>query len=300
MQNEAIRKALDASAQALMRFGGENEFLTYPGRGLPDREAIVRVTRTLRSAMFPGFFDIPAAHENPYALPAALSNACQLLLEQAESAFGTRNPQQEARRLAAEAIEGFVQALPEVQRLLSTDVEALYNGDPAAHSHVDVIFSYPGLLAISVYRLAHELYRRNVPLIPRMMTEYAHEKTGIDINAGATIGDHFFIDHGTGVVIGETTVIGDQVKLYQGVTLGALSTRKGQLLKGIKRHPTLGSRVTVYSGASILGGETVIGDDCIIGSNAFVTGSVPPCTRVMNASCELSFRKMNADVWENS
>ena len=170
--------------------------------------------------------------------------------------------------------EDFFRALPGVQRMIVKDVEAEFQGDPAAHSREEVIFSYPGLYAIYVYRVAHELYLQKVPFIPRIMTEYVHGRTGIDINAGATIGEYFFIDHGTGIVIGETTVIGKNVKLYQGVTLGALSTRSGQLLSGKKRHPTIEDNVTIYANATILGGDTVIGEGATIGGNTFITSSV--------------------------
>ncbi len=300
MQNERLNKTVDIAANQIKSFSMSNPALSYSGYGLPEYDKIVQLTALLRSAMFPGFFGTSSPIENPYAVGSTISAACLELLKQVKAALLIQYTEEEADNRAEEITIEFTANLPKVQQKLAKDVEALFNGDPAALSYIDVIFSYPGLIAISVYRLAHELYKLSVPLIPRMMTEYAHAKTGIDINAGAVIGDYFFIDHGTGIVIGETTVIGDQVKLYQGVTLGALSTRKGQMLKGMKRHPTIGDRVTVYSGASILGGETVIGDDCIIGSNAFVTGSVPPRTRVMNASCELSFRKMDTQVWENS
>lgn len=156
-----------------------------------------------------------------------------------------------------------------------------FEGDPAAKSREEIIFCYPGFYAIYIYRVAHELYLQNVPYIPRIMTEYAHSSTGIDINPGAQIGEYFFIDHGTGVVIGETTVIGNHVKLYQGVTLGALSTRGGQQLMGVKRHPTVCDNVTIYSGASVLGGETVIGENTTIGGGTFITESVPANSRVL-------------------
>ena len=182
----------------------------------------------------------------------------------------------------------YLSQLPRIQRTLLTDIQAAYDGDPAAGSKEQIIFSYPGLYAIFVYRMAHELYIRNIPFIPRIMTEYAHSRTGIDINAGATIGDYFFIDHGTGVVIGETTIIGENVKLFQGVTIGALSTRGGQSLAGVKRHPTIEDKVTIYSGASILGGETIIGHDSVIGGNAFITKSIPPHTKVSIKNPELS------------
>ena len=162
-----------------------------------------------------------------------------------------------------------------------------FDGDPAAKSKEGVIFSYPGLYAVYVYRLAHELYIREVPFIPRIMTEYAHSRTGIDINSGARIGEYFFIDHGTGVVIGETTDIGDHVKLYQGVTLGALSTRKGQELRDKKRHPTIEDNVTIYANSTILGGETVIGHDSVISGNAFIVESVPAGTKVSVKNPEL-------------
>ncbi|MCR5388815.1 MAG: serine acetyltransferase, partial [Lachnospiraceae bacterium] len=174
----------------------------------------------------------------------------------------------------------FLESIPRIREYLDTDIIAAYDGDPAAYSYDEIIFSYPGLYAISVYRLAHELYVAGVPMIPRMMTELAHGETGIDIHPGAQIGKYFFIDHGTGIVIGETTVIGEHVKIYQGVTLGGLSTRAGQGLKNVKRHPTIQDNVTIYSGASILGGETLIGEGCMIGSNAFVTKSLPAGSRV--------------------
>ncbi|MBR6555919.1 MAG: hypothetical protein IKT60_00665 [Clostridia bacterium] len=180
----------------------------------------------------------------------------------------------------------FLEKLPTIKEKLLKDIEALYEGDPAAKSHEEVLLCYPGFYAISIYRLAHELYCLKVPLIPRIMTEYAHEKTGVDIHAGATIGEYFFIDHGTGIVVGETCVIGDHVKLYQGVTLGAKSFQTdeaGNPVKGIKRHPDIGDRVVIYAGATILGGDTYVGSDSVIGGNVWLTHSVPPGTKVYNA-----------------
>ena len=171
-----------------------------------------------------------------------------------------------------------------------TDIEATFDGDPAAADKEEIIFAYPGLFAIFVYRTAHELYLRQVPMIPRMMTEYAHSRTGIDIHPGAQIGPWFFIDHGTGIVIGETTVIGSHVKLYQGVTLGALSPRAGHASLPGKRHPTVCAYVTIYFGASILGGETVIGEHSVVGGNAFLTGSVADNTRVVITAPETVFK----------
>lgn len=299
--NGNIESAVRASSAKMNEFILSSDVLTDTNRLIPDRKVIIGITEQLRSVLFPGFFDVQSPKENPYAAGSVLNEIATKLLAQCEAAFGyQKEAPADLHRKAEETVTAFIAELPQVQRLLYTDVEALYIGDPAALSKVDVIFSYPGLIAITVYRTAHILYKLGVPLIPRMMTEYAHSLTGIDINAGAQIGSYFFIDHGTGVVIGETTVIGSYVKLYQGVTLGALSTRRGQKLAGVKRHPTIGNRVTIYSGASILGGETVIGDDCVIGGNAFVTGSVPARTKVSVKSPELTFREMNKDVWENA
>lgn len=189
-------------------------------------------------------------------------------------------------RKADEIVDEFIASLPEVRRLVESDVTAAYEGDPAATSRMEVVMAYPGLYAVTIHRLAHELYKLKVPIIPRIMSELAHSKTGIDIHPGATIGERFFIDHGTGVVIGETTVIGRNVKLYQGVTLGALSFDKdpttGALVKGIKRHPNVEDNVVIYAGATILGGETTIGHDSEIGGNVWLKDSVPPCSRVYN------------------
>ena len=196
----------------------------------------------------------------------------------------------EAQSQAQEACLAFLGAIPEVRAMVQTDLQAFYDGDPAATGMEEIIYAYPGLFAITVYRLAHVLYTLKVPMIPRIMTEHAHSITGIDIHPGATVGKYFFIDHGTGIVVGETTVIGDNVKIYQGVTLGALSTRGGQSLRGKRRHPTIEDNVTIYAGASVLGGDTVIGHDCVIGSNAFITASIPPCTTVSIKSQELQFK----------
>lgn len=196
----------------------------------------------------------------------------------------------EELRLIAEAYTvRFMKAIPDIRALLDKDIEALYNGDPAAESKDAVIIAYPGLFAISVQRYAHVLYELGVPILPRVMTEHAHSRTGIDINPGAVIGEYFFIDHGTGVVVGETTEIGNHVKIYQGVTLGALSTREERGLVGKKRHPTIEDHVTIYSGASILGGNTVIGKGSVIGGNVFLTRSVPAGSRVYAADQELKY-----------
>lgn len=188
-------------------------------------------------------------------------------------------------RDAKEIVDDFVAALPEVRRLVETDVQAAYDGDPAATSRMEVVMAYPGLYAVTIHRLAHVLYKLKVPIIPRVMSELAHSKTGIDIHPGATIGERFFIDHGTGVVIGETTIIGRNVRLYQGVTLGGLSFDKdsnGALVKGLKRHPNIEDNVVIYANATILGGETTIGHDSEIGGNVWIKESVPPYSRVYN------------------
>jgi len=247
---------------------------------MPRSEAIRDLIYDIRALLFPEFFIGACGAECSEKL---LNSIYDNLREQVYAAMTyTRQDQDDDASL--EKVEkvcvDFISDLAEIKRKLLRDVEAGFEGDPAAKSRDDVIISYPGMLAVLVYRIAHQLYIKNVPLIPRMMTEYAHSRTGIDINAGANIGEYFFIDHGTGVVIGETTVIGDNVKLYQGVTLGALSTRKGQQLAGIKRHPTIENNVTVYSNATILGGDTVIGEGSVIGGNAFITSSVPPYTKV--------------------
>ena len=190
-------------------------------------------------------------------------------------------PGQDAKAVAS----AFVAALPEVRRLVESDIDAAYDGDPAATSRMEVVMAYPGLYAVTIHRLAHVLYRLGVPVIPRIMSELAHSKTGIDIHPGATIGERFFIDHGTGVVIGETTVIGRNVRLYQGVTLGGLSFDKdahGVLVKGLKRHPNIEDNVVIYANATILGGETTIGHDSEVGGNVWIKDSVPPNSRVYN------------------
>ena len=261
---------------------------------LPSRGAIIGIIKDLRRVVFPGYFgDENISSTMPgYFLGNMLTHVYEELKVQIEIAFlyddKGKSSSAEVTEKAREICERFISRLPYIQKMLLMDVQAGFDGDPAAKSKEDIIFSYPGLFAIYVYRIAHELYVQNVPFIPRIMTEYAHGKTGIDINSGATIGRYFFIDHGTGIVIGETTEIGDYVKLYQGVTLGALSTRKGQQLAGTKRHPTIGDHVTIYANSTILGGETVIGCDSIIGGNSFITESVPAHTRVSIKSPELT------------
>ena len=190
----------------------------------------------------------------------------------------------------------FFERIPAVREFIETDLLAAFDGDPAAGCFEEIILAYPGLMAITVYRIAHELYKLNIPVLPRLMTEYAHSETGIDIHPGATIGKYFFIDHGTGIVIGETAVIGQNVKIYQGVTIGALSTKGGQKLSGKKRHPTICDNVTIYAGASILGGDTVIGKNTVIGGNTFITRSVGADTRVSMKNLEMEYRTNNNEI----
>jgi serine O-acetyltransferase len=202
---------------------------------------------------------------------------------------------------AEQCTYAFLEALPRIRRMLAKDVQAAYDGDPAAHCIDEIIMSYPAVYAITAYRVAHELHNLGVPLLPRMLTELAHSRTGIDIHPGARIGESFFIDHGTGVVIGETTIIGNYVKLYQGVTLGALSfprDEKGRLIRGQKRHPTIEDNVIIYAGATILGGDTVIGEGSVIGGNVWLTQSVPAGSRVVQAEAKPRFLAPNEQLQE--
>lgn len=258
---------------------------------------IIEILEEIRCVVFPGFFEVKQLNSQSieYHLGELLEDIRYRLKKQVIKALqhaeeGRPADMDEAELRAEKIVDAFMKRIPALREILATDVQAAYDGDPAAFNTDEVIFSYPGVFAISVNRIAHELHLLGVPMIPRIMTEYAHSLTGIDIHPGATIGSYFFIDHGTGVVIGETTKIGKCVKVYQGVTLGALSTRGGQSLRHAKRHPTLEDNVTVYSGASILGGETVIGEGAIIGSNAFITSSVPSRTRVSIKNPELQFK----------
>ncbi len=260
-----------------------------------NRGILINIVEELRKILFPGFFDNNKVRSeySRYLVGEKLEYVQYHLKKQIAKALDNIKEENDSREdviaKADDITYQFLKTLPKIRKYLATDVEAAYNGDPAAFSTDEIIFCYPGMLAVSVYRIAHELYMLGVPLIPRIITEYAHSITGIDIHPGATIDEYFFIDHGTGVVIGETTVIGKNAKIYQGVTLGALSTRKGQQLKGTKRHPTLGNNVTIYSGTSVLGGETIIGDGVTIGGNAFIVSSVSKGTKVSVKTPELEF-----------
>ena len=280
-------------------YASEELFMPKSGRRLPNRSVIIDIVRDLKSIVFPGYFstDTSATVFPEYYVGHRLNDIYDRLKNQIEIALLYHGEEpEEAEAHADRTACGFFEQLPEVQRLLLTDVQAGFDGDPAAKSKEEIIFSYPGLFAIYVYRLAHILYKENITFIPRVMSEYAHGRTGIDINPGATIGEYFFIDHGTGVVIGETTEIGNNVKLYQGVTLGALSTRMGQQLANVKRHPTICDNVTVYSNSTVLGGETVVGESTIIGGNTFITESIPANTKVSAKSPELVIKKPKTQV----
>ena len=265
---------------------------------MPNQNEIVGIILNLHRLLFPGFFDVGEEHvlKSEDALDQLLYETYYRLKRQIMLAFSFSQKSSEIEKYekqATDICDGFFARLPSIQLMLQKDVEAGFKGDPAAQSKEEIIICYPGFYAISIYRFAHELYVQKVPLLPRIMTEHAHGKTGIDINAGAVIGENFFIDHGTGIVIGETCVIGKNVKIYQGVTLGALSTRGGQSLSGVRRHPTVEDNVTIYAGATILGGDTVIGENSVIGGNCFITRTIPRNTKVFAALQELTLKPSN-------
>ena len=267
----------------------------------PDKDAVIEIIEKLRRIVFPGYFRDKnfRSYNSRNQLSVLIEDTMIHLVKQIARVYESMGQTPESAKEHAEKLSlQFFNAIPQVRSLVQTDLQAAYDGDPAATGMAEIIFAYPGLYAITVYRLAHVLHSLNVPILPRIMTEHAHSVTGIDIHPGATVGEYFFIDHGTGIVVGETTVIGNNVKIYQGVTLGGLSTRGGQSLRGKRRHPTIGDNVTIYANASILGGETVIGHDCVIGANSFITQSVPPCTRVSLKNQEVEMRKRPGDCCE--
>ena len=263
----------------------------------PDSDAVTDIVKKLLNILFPGYYREKnyRSYNDNSRISILIEDVVYNLIKQIVIALPFRDDcaqMDEAglRDMAEEIAVEFIGRIPMIRALVDTDMEAFYQGDPAAYNKEEIVLCYPGLLASTVNRLAHELFLLKVPLIPRMMTEYAHSRTGIDIHPGATIGKYFFMDHGTGIVVGETSVIGEHVKIYQGVTIGALSTRGGQSLRGAKRHPTIEDDVTIYAGASILGGETVIGKGSVIGSNVFITSSVRPGTRMSVKTQELVIR----------
>jgi serine O-acetyltransferase len=283
---------LTQTVHALMESYTSLSALQPNHRALPSRNAIIKTLHDFRELLLPGYYGLVAEAATPERvralveaiateLPAQIALAlCHERKLPKEHCAGCAECQAEAKAIVWDLLD----RLPVLREMLAEDVEAAYLGDPAAHDHDEVILSYPCVQAILVHRIAHDLFTRGVPLIPRIMSEYVHGQTGIDIHPGAKIGRRFFIDHGTGVVIGETTVIGNNVKLYQGVTLGALSFPKdatGALVRHIKRHPTIEDDVVIYAGATILGGETVIGRGSIIGGNVWLTHSVAPYSKVV-------------------
>ncbi len=267
----------------------------------PDKDVVIDMIAKLLRIVYPGYSRDKSfrMYNAKYNLSMLMEDVMYNLNKQITLILQTGMDDTEAKTQAQRISLEFFRRIPAVRATVQTDVEAAYAGDPAATSADEIIFCYPGLYAVTVYRLAHELYDLGVPMLPRIMTEYAHSQTGIDIHPGAVIGNFFFIDHGTGIVIGETTVIGENVKIYQGVTLGGLSTRAGQGLRGRKRHPTIEDNVTIYANASILGGETVIGRDSVIGANAFITHSIPEGTTVSIKSQELQYKSRNCAACPN-
>ena len=299
---ESLPRLTDAIVQTYVAGDRINHLGHCP---LPKYEVIVQILEDLKDILYPGFRRREGLHIGnvTYHVGNLIDNLHDKLTTQIARALqhddrvrlkkseceGT--PDYEAKGQAITI--AFLETIPRIRSTLATDVEAAFEGDPSVSNRDEIVFCYPGLEAITIYRLAHELFRFKVPFIPRMMTEWAHKETGIDIHPGATIGDYFFIDHGTGVVIGETCEIGDHVKLYQGVTLGALSFQTdsdGQLVRGAKRHPTIEDRVVIYANATVLGGKTVVGNGSVIGSSVWLTSTVAPNTTVVLEKPKLRMR----------
>jgi len=303
MQNNWVEKGLPKLVDCVVKnyesFGGMDHL---EGKDLPSKKIVIEVLEDLLSVLFPGYVgntEITKANMK-YVLGNILTSVYDRLTVEVEKSLKQicrkimECPKDVCQRRAQVVVKNLLEKIPEIRSMLSGDIEAAYNGDPAAMSTDEVILSYPCVLAISTYRIAHELYLQAVPLIPRIMSEHVHSLTGIDIHPGAKIGKNFFIDHGTGVVIGETTEIGDNVKIYQGVTLGALSfpkDKKGRIIKGRKRHPTIGNNVIIYSGATLLGADAVISDNVVIGGNAWITQPVERNIRITIAPPEQKYKK---------
>jgi serine O-acetyltransferase len=281
---ETVTQLTNQLVASYAKAGGINHL---DGKNLPSKRVVTAITVDLLRLLFPGFFDEKLIHSSEIKVKtAALLDAILGKLEdEIRKSLEYHSPDGLAKKdIAHEAHKltvGFLGSLPRVREILQTDVEAAFDGDPAAASKDEVLVAYPFVEAIAVQRLAHELFLKNIPLIPRIMSEWAHARTGMELHPGAKIGSYFFVDHCTGTVVGETCIIGDHVKMYHGVTLGAKSTAGGQLLKGRKRHPTIEDRVTIYPGATILGGETIIGAGSTIGGNVFIMDSVQPNSLVI-------------------
>ncbi len=289
-------KELEAAIDAVARsYDGPEEINNLESAALPNKRKIVEAFHHLKPIIYMGFYSHRSLNRDNlrHALSEHLYPAYEILIDQIERAITYEHcrgtPLSVDCGWSEEVVLRLFRKLPELRHTLNSDVLAAYHGDPAAHSVEEIVFSYPSIEAITAHRLAKVLYDEGVPMIPRILSEHAHNETGIDINPGATIGKSFFIDHGTGVVIGETTVIGDRVKVYQNVTLGALSATREQLRQspGARRHPTIEDDVTIYSGATILGGDTVIGKGAVIGGNVWLVKSVPPGTKIFGRPREL-------------
>jgi serine O-acetyltransferase len=280
----------DITKEIIKTFRASEGINNLSGPNLPSRQSIIDIITILESIVFPGYQEKEHLEDEMllFNIGEKLMRASQALIDEISKSLRYRDGlPRESCLEGAEASDlafCFLKRLPQIREMALTDVNAALKGDPAAKSREEIIMSYPGLEAITVHRMAHELYKMDIPLIPRMMNEHIHRKTGVDIHPGARIGDSFFIDHATGVVIGETTIIGKNVKVYQGVTLGALSVKKEEANK--KRHPTIEDNVTIYSGATILGGGTVIGENSVIGGNVWITSSIPKDSVVYNRQVE--------------
>lgn len=303
LNNEAPKVATELERQ------NKDYFFSDKTIGFAGKETVNRIINSLRSALFPGVYDKQPISEESVNVLIGNNIRCaavelSTLIEKAfknecEHSQERRKVCNDCRDRAVKCTTDLIELLPRIRDLLQSDVKAAFDGDPAAKSREEILLSYPSINALTIYRLANALHRMQVPVIPRIMTEIAHEMTGIDIHPGASIGCCFFIDHGTGVVIGETCVIGSRVKIYQGVTLGARSFKtdeSGNPVKGIKRHPNIQDNVVIYSGASILGGDTVIGHDSVIGGNVWLTHSVPPYSVVTNAQPKPDIKNNNGKI----
>jgi serine O-acetyltransferase len=282
-------------------YGTEDGINHIEGPNLPSRDLVHEIATNFLDVLFPGYYakqELSKGDVTNYIWEKIAFIYHHLSRENFKSLKSAYGNQEDEKKLTDRSIEitfSMLNRIPDMRDKLRGDVLSAFDGDPAAKNLDEIILSYPGIEAIAIYRVAHEIHLLKVPLIPRIMTEYAHSKTGIDIHPGATIGEHFFIDHGTGVVIGETTEIGNNVRIYQGVTLGALSVKKdtsGNIERGKKRHPTIKDNVIIYAGATILGGKTVVGENSIIGGSVWLTESVPPCTLLFNKPPELTKKKI--------
>ena len=281
---DTVTKLTNDLVASYARVGGINHL---DGKNLPSKRAICALTAELLRLLFPGFFDEKLIHSSEIKVETAalVDSVFGKLEDEIRKSLEYKPPfklsKKEAPALAHKITVEFFESLPRLREVLQTDTQAAFDGDPAAVSKEEVLVSYPFIEAIAVQRLAHELYLKEIALVPRIMTEWAHLRSGMDLHPGAQIGSHFFVDHCTGTVVGETAIIGNHVKMYHGVTLGARSTAGGQQLRGKKRHPTIEDRVTIYPGATILGGETVIGAGSTIGGNVFIMDSVAPNSLVI-------------------